>query len=208
MKLAYERPMMRAEGFHANGYVALCEDVPGSTNPVAYIVAKLGNWRWIFDASPNYAKNDGTGDDQWYYNEYNGVLSDEHQADEAFMNSIQNNTAGVNADSDYTGTGTYFLEWSEPNNRYYVYEDESDSGYDPNGSTGGQNVTQSGVGTLQVNGNKLWTNGNGGWNDRYRNASRYGTYNADRSVWQGQWATMSFYNGTNETPSIPMILSN
>jgi len=164
MKMTYERPVMREQMFQASEYVAACKRVPGDRNPFAYFLASLkldnGTTRqWAFSMTPNYARNDGSGAEQWYFHEYNGTLLDAHK-DINFANDEE----GINVGwGETAGNGTYFLEWSNSSTswggqKYYIYEDMNSSGYDRNGD-GKVDTNGKGTGSLQVNGG----NGNAGY---------------------------------------------
>lgn len=134
MKMKYERPVMHAQVFRANNYVALCETVPVVKDKFFKVTAMIDSvlTNFFFDTKPVYAVNNGTGRDQFYFNEY-------ESDNDAYKNP----------------EGTYFLEWSSTYDTptYFLYKDHEDSGYFE-GFT-----WKDGENSLQVNG----IGGNGGY---------------------------------------------
>ena len=127
-KLAYERPVMRAEAFATNAY---CNSCASSVSWTGCLVATVKNfWGGIvakgwFSSNPNPMINQNTGRQQYYYKECED--HEGHQVDEH----------------------TYYLEWSENRNSFYMYRENSKSGYyDQLDGT----MTDSGADSLQVRG--------------------------------------------------------
>lgn len=132
MKLAYERPVMRAEAFATNAYCNSCNRTPnfGDTLTVTWksLLGRVSTY--LFSSSTKMSMiNQDTGVEQYYY-------------------------TGKNADT--SDGDTYFLEYcatGKPNEKFFLYRDLEDSGYC---MTEGEHEwyqhesDKSGVGTLQV----------------------------------------------------------
>lgn len=132
MKLAYERPVMRAEAFATNAYCSNCRRLLDWTgNFIGKLTDFLSSWldiyndEFIFSADSYKSMiNQVSGRQQYYY--------------------VGSNNTNKN------DTNTYFLEFSakaDGTGNFYLYQDQELSGYydEKNG-----NRTQSGVGTLEV----------------------------------------------------------
>lgn len=148
MKLAYERPMMRAQEFRANAYCAGCERVLGTTSSIFKV--KWDSKYYYFDTNPVSMRNPNNGNTQYYFNEH---------AEYKDASSHDGNTLG-NAD------GVFYLEFSNSYldflDTHYLYQENSDSGYGASKLDGNRPAADatvkpgSGVG-LQVN------SGDNGW---------------------------------------------
>lgn len=131
-KLAYERPIMRAEAFATNAYCTGCVREPaGSKSFLRYLLQGVGVL--FFNTDQNKNTNMNTGADQFYYTE--------------------------SQEFDFTDED-YFLEYSAQNNNYNLYKDLSDSGYGAKNTISilgsviplNKETQVSGVGSLQTAG--------------------------------------------------------
>lgn len=180
MKLAYERPVMRAQQFQTNAYCESCMRVPNGVKEDNYIkvtlrgdedAATYGQTLW-FSAVAVPTINQNTGAAQYYYHEHESYK-----------------------DTGYQANGMYFLEFSAGRTEqygkdtFYVYKDMADSvEYTPNiYITDPDRGFKSGVGSLQVN---------GGWSDHaWSSHDGGGWYKSDSSVTHGDFAEVQA--GTN-----------
>ena len=130
MKLAYERPVMRAEAFATNAYCDGCNRLLTWTGN---LIGKLTSMfapttdEFIFSAdSYRSMNNQVSGAQQYYYTGSNNTNKDDKN--------------------------TYYLEYSADGNDFYLYRDEELSGYYDRKYG---NRTQTGVGTLEVANRRL-----------------------------------------------------
>lgn len=155
MKMAYERPVMRAEMFQTNGYCGDCMDVPTAAGSV--ITAKVGDIKYFFSTVRIAQTNPNVGTPQYYYDEHEDYL-----------------------DVSGNAGGTHFLEYSSDRNAFFIYQDATGSGLGAKDGVeyaGGlsakpssNSVITDGTGTLQVNG-YLDAASNGGWTHAFGQTS-------------------------------------
>lgn len=146
MKLAYERPVMRAEAFATNAYCGPCQSQPTWMDCLKVTLGSITAW---FSSVKIPMVNPNSGDQQYYYNEC--------------------------TDHEDTNDGIYYLEFSQDQTNwnggkptFFLYKENEKSGYGASDLSGGSwlspkpsdqaTVTSPGTG-LQVNkGNNGWCN--------------------------------------------------
>lgn len=148
MKLAYERPIMRAEAFATNAYCGACESQPKWSDCLKVV---FGNITALFSSVKIPMLNPNTGDQQYYYQEC--------------------------TDHEDTNDGIFYLEFSQDQTNwnggkptFFLYKENEKSGYGASDLNGGSwawpepsdqaTVTSSGTG-LQVN------SGSNGWSHAF-----------------------------------------
>lgn len=119
-KLAYERPVMRAEAFATNAYCDNCTKLLTWTGNLIAWLRDLGenSTKYIFSNESYQLMNNQVSGRQQYY--YTGSSEDEND------------------------NNVYFLEYSVNGNDFFLYEDLNESGVYQG------RKWQSGKGTLQV----------------------------------------------------------